>query len=236
MVKYFQTGGAFLSGKIIYADDEADYRRLVKIFLENEKYQVLTANDGMQVLDVMGLEQDIDLVILDVMMPKMDGWQTCREIRKIHDVPILMLTALDDVKSEVFGIENGADDYIAKPFSHEVLVARVKALLRRTKRKVQNQLKDEGMQFDETISSVYMDGREISLTPKEYELLKYLVINKGLVVVREKILDKVWGFDYYGDPRTVDTHIKSLRAKLGEGGRRITTVRNKGYCYRGGVR
>ena len=219
--------------KILYADDEKNYRKMIKIFLEKEHYEVLTAGDGLQVLELLNLHKDITLIILDVMMPKFDGWKTCREIRKQSDVPILMLTALDNTDNEVFGIDNGADDYIAKPFTHKIFIARIKALLRRSQKNKLTRFKDEGMEFDETTNSIYINGNTIPLTPKEYELLKCLVINKGLVLSRDKLLDKVWNYDYFGDPRTVDTHIKSLRAKLGPAGSRITTLRNKGYCYRG---
>lgn len=231
-----ENGGVLLPQKILYADDDENYRRLVKIFLEKESYRVVTANDGLQVIDLLCVQKDIDLVILDVMMPELDGWETCREIRKAWDIPILMLTALDDINSEVFGIENGADDYVAKPFSHEILMARVKALLRRTRRSKLKKIADEGMELDETKNSVHINDSVICLTPKEFELLKFLVFNKGLVLYREKILDNVWGYDYFGDPRTVDTHIKSLRSKLGKEGTRIITVRNKGYSYRGEIK
>jgi DNA-binding response OmpR family regulator len=205
----------------------------VKLFLENEGYEVATACDGAEALECVELQMDIDLVILDVMMPKLDGWQTCREIRKIVNVPILMLTALDGVDNEVFGIENGADDYISKPFTHKVFMVRVKALLRRSNKNKMEKFIDEGIELEEATNSVHIKDKKASLTPKEYELLKYMILNKGIVLSRQKILDRVWGFDYFGDQRTVDTHIKSVRAKLGKEGLRITTLRDKGYCYRG---
>jgi len=220
-------------GKILYADDEANYRRLVKMFLEQADYEVLTCSDGNEVIDILNQHNDINLVILDVMMPNLNGWQTCQEIREKSSIPIMMLTALGDVTNEVHGIENGADDYIVKPFSHEVLIARVGGLLRRLHANQQKQLEDEGMTFEESTNSVYIDSKKISLRPKEYELLMCLVLNKSIVLSREQILDKVWGYNYFGDPRTVDTHIKSLRARLGNIGKRIRTLRNKGYCYRG---
>ena len=219
--------------KILYADDEKNYRKMIKMFLEKEHYEVFTAGDGLQVLELLNLYKDIALIILDVMMPKLDGWKTCREIRKQSDVPILMLTALDNADNEAFGIDNGADDYIAKPFTHKIFMARIKALLRRSQKNKLNRFKDEGMEFNETKNSIHINDIVISLTPKEYELLKCLVLNKNLVLSRTKLLDKVWSYDYFGDPRTVDTHIKSLRAKLGPAGSRITTLRNKGYCYTG---
>ena len=222
-----------MMGKILFADDEANYRRLVKMFLEQANYEVLTASDGKEAIDILNEHNDIDLVILDVMMPRLNGWQTCQQIRKKSGIPIIMLTALGDVDSEVQGIEKGADDYIAKPFSHEVLIARVGGLLRRMRINRQEQFQDEGLVFEESTNSVYIDGKRIQLRPKEYELLMCLVLNKSIVLSREQILDRVWGYNYFGDPRTVDTHIKSLRARLGDMGKRIRTLRNKGYCYRG---
>ena len=219
--------------KILYADDEAQYRRLVKMFLEESGYDVLTVSNGEEVMDALYADNEIKLVILDVMMPMMDGWETCKAIRQMSHVPILMLTALDDVENEVFGIENGADDYIAKPFSHERLIARIKGLLRRVRIECEDKFSDEGITLDETCNSVLFDGVQISLFPKEFDLFKYLVSNKGRVLTRDQILDHVWGYTYFGDRRTVDTHIKSLRAKLGEKSKRIVTLRNKGYCYRG---
>ena len=166
-------------------------------------------------------------------MPVLDGWETCREIRKISQVPILMLTALDDVNDEVFGIENGADDYIAKPFANKLFIARVNALIRRDARNKIGKLQTEDFEMDETIYSVTFGDELIRLTPKEYVLFEFLIVNKNFVLSRDKILNGVWGFDYYGDPRTVDTHIKSLRSKLKTLAPRIVTVRNRGYCYRG---
>lgn len=220
-------------GKILYGDDEANYRRLVKMFLEQADYEVLTASDGEEVIDIFNQYNDIDLVILDVMMPKLNGWQTCQEIREKSNIPIIMLTALGDVTNEVYGIEKGADDYIAKPFSHEILVARVGGLLRRVHISKQKRLEDEDMVFEESTNSVYIDNKRISLRPKEFELLMCLVLNKSFVLSRDQILDKVWGYNYFGDYRTVDAHIKNLRASLGNTGKRIKTLRNKGYCYRG---
>jgi len=219
--------------KILYADDEAHYRRLVKMFLEESGYSVVTAENGQEALEIIHDDKDIQLVILDVMMPVMDGWVTCKAIRKISHVPILMLTALDDVNSEVFGLENGADDYISKPFSHELFIARVKGLLRRLQTIEEDQLSGEHFKLDETNNSVIINEEEIPLRPKEFELLKALLLNKNKVLSRDQILNLVWGFDYYGDRRTVDTHIKSLRSKMGDLGEQIVTLRGKGYCYRG---
>jgi len=222
-----------LNKKILYVDDEANYRKLVKRFLEIEGYDVLTACDGEEALNIACHEPNLSLIILDVMMPVLDGWETCREIRKISQVPILMLTALDDVNDEVFGIENGADDYIAKPFANKLFIARVNALIRRDARNKIGKLQTEDFEMDETIYSVTFGDELIRLTPKEYVLFEFLIVNKNFVLSRDKILNGVWGFDYYGDPRTVDTHIKSLRSKLKTLAPRIVTVRNRGYCYRG---
>jgi len=223
-----------MATKILYADDEAHYRKLVKLFLEESEYSVVTVSNGEEALERIQSDKDIKLVILDVMMPVVDGWETCREIRRIANMPILMLTALGDVDNEVYGIENGADDYISKPFTHKLLLARVKGLLRRIETIETEQISDEGFTLDETSNEVILSENEhILLRPKEFELFKVLIINKNIVMSRELILDKVWGFDYFGDPRTVDTHIKSLRARLGDLGSRIATLRNKGYCYRG---
>jgi len=222
-----------LNKKILYVDDEANYRKLVKRFLEIEGYDVLTACDGEEALNIACHEPNLSLIILDVMMPVLDGWKTCREIRKISQVPILMLTALDDVNDEVFGIENGADDYIAKPFTNKLFIARVNALIRRDARNKIGKLQTEDFEMDETLYSVTFGDELIRLTPKEYVLFEFLIVNKNFVLSRDKILNGVWGFDYYGDPRTVDTHIKSLRSKLKILASRIVTVRNRGYCYRG---
>lgn len=220
-------------GKILYADDEANYRRLVKMFLERAEYNVITVSNGEEVMNMLNQHNDFDLVILDVMMPKLNGWQACQAIREKSNIPIIMLTALGDVTNEVNGIEKGADDYIAKPFSQDILIARVGGLLRRVRQNQLEQFQDEGMIFEESTNSIIFDNNKIALRPKEYELLICLVLNKSIVLSREQILDKVWGYDYFGDPRTVDTHIKSLRAKLGHISERIKTLRNKGYCYRG---
>jgi len=219
--------------KILYADDEPRYRKLVKLFFKEAGYTLITVSNGLEALEHMYDNTSIDLIILDVMMPIMDGWETCKEIREFSNVPIIMLTALDDEHNEIYGIDNGADDYISKPFSHDLLNARVKSLLRRVNKNKDDLLSDEGFGFDETRNEILYDGHSIELRPKEYELLKALVMNKNIVLSREQILNKVWGFDYEGDRRTVDTHIKSLRSSLGQLGDRIVTLRGKGYCYRG---
>lgn len=219
--------------KIIYADDEASFRRLVTMFLEREGYTVYTAVDGSQALETLAGHPDAALMILDVMMPEMDGWQTSRAIREFSEIPILMLTALGDEQSEVRGLNRGADDYISKPFTNKLLVTRVKALLRRARSGSSKRIAAAGLELDEAAREVVAAGRRVALTPKEFELLRYLALNRGNVLSREQILDRVWGYWYEGDPRTLDTHIKSLRAKLGPAGSAIMTVRGSGYSFRG---
>jgi|LGOV01.1.fsa_nt_gb DNA-binding response OmpR family regulator len=219
--------------RILYADDEAKYRRLVKLFLSNQGYEVITVDDGEQVIDEFFKQNDFDLVILDVMMPNVDGIEACKAIREYSTIPIIMLTALGDVKDEIKGLEIGADDYIAKPFSNEKLVARVNSLLRRTQINERTQFESEGIMFDDVLLQVSYDDHQYDLTLKEYKLMKALILNKNQVLSRSQLLDLVWGFDYEGDPRTLDTHIKSLRAKSGRVGERIKTVRGKGYYYQG---
>jgi DNA-binding response OmpR family regulator len=218
--------------KILYADDEPSFLRLVRMFLERKGYTVVTARSGKTALEALAKHPDIGLAILDVMMPEMDGWDTCRAIRQFSRVPILMLTALDDDTNEVFALENGADDFIGKPFSNDVLVSRVKALLRRLDDAKPTSLVAGGLQLDQEAREVLVRGQTVSLTPKEFELLRYLFLNQGNVLARQQILDRIWGYLYEGDPRTLDTHIKSLRAKLGEAGSLIHTIRNTGYSFR----
>ena len=222
--------------KILYADDDLSYLKLVKMFLSREDMEVITESDSLKVFDVLCTEEDIDLVILDVMMPEKDGYELCRDIKKEFNAPILMLTALGDTQNEVFGIDNGADEYISKPFKHEVFVARVKALLRAHKGNVTRPLLDEGIEIDEVLNKAIIDNLEVNITLKEIKLLKYLLANKGMVLSRDKLLNHVWGWDYYGDPRTLDTHIKSLRSKIGSKGKKIVTIRGVGYSYRSDTR
>lgn len=217
---------------ILYADDEERYRRLVRLFLEREGYEVLTASDGEEALALLGKRPDASLVILDVLMPRRDGYETCRCIRGFSQVPILMLTALGDESHEIRGIEGGADDYVAKPFSRDLLVAHVKALLRRRESAVPEILEEAGVALDAGRREAKVSGRLLSLSFREFELLSYLMRNAGAACPRERILDQVWGWSYEGDPRTLDTHIKSLRHKLGEAGVCIVTVRNVGYSFR----
>ena len=216
--------------KILVVDDEARMRKLVKDFLSKSGYEVLEAEDGSQALDIFFEQNDIALIILDVMMPKMDGWQTCREIRQYSKVPIIMLTAKSDERDELQGFQLGVDEYISKPFSPKILVARVEAILRRT-----NQLAEEekleagGIVLDKAAHSVTIDDQPIDLSYKEFELLAYFLENKGIALSREKILNNVWNYDYFGDARTIDTHVKKLRSKMGKKGDLIKTIWGMGY-------
>lgn len=216
--------------KILVVDDESRMRKLVRDFLEKQNFAVLEAGDGNEALDIFFDNQDIALIILDVMMPKMDGWQVCREVRGYSKVPIIMLTARSDERDELQGFELGVDEYISKPFSPKILVARVEAILRRT-----NQVTDDetieygGITIDKAAHVVSIDGRPIDLSYKEFELLTYFMENKGIALSREKILNSVWNYDYFGDARTIDTHVKKLRSKLGDKGDLIKTVWGMGY-------
>lgn len=222
--------------KILVVDDEARMRKLVKDFLEREGYTVIEAKDGMDALEKFYDEKDIALIILDVMMPLMDGWDVCREIRKNSKVPIIMLTARTEEKDELLGFELGVDEYISKPFSPKILVARVSAILRRT-----NQLSGAesidagGIVVDKSAHQVTIDGNVIDLSFKEFELLSYFVENQGIALSREKILNNVWNYDYFGDARTIDTHVKKLRSKLGEKGDYIKTIWGMGYKFEVGA-
>jgi DNA-binding response OmpR family regulator len=219
--------------KILYAEDEAGFRRLVTMFLEKEHFQVITAEDGKQALELLGRHPDTALVILDVMMPKMDGIETCRAIRAFSTVPILMLTALGAEQNEVSGLSKGADDYIAKPFGERILVTRVKALLRRAAVRDKPRISYRGIVLEEASRRVTVTGVKVELTLKEFELLRFLLQNRDIVLDRAQILNRVWGYLYEGDPRTLDTHIKSLRDKLGPAGSMIKTHRSLGYSIEG---
>ena len=216
--------------KILVVDDESRMRKLVRDFLEKQNFAVLEAGDGSEALDIFFDNQDIALIILDVMMPKMDGWQVCREVRGYSEIPIIMLTARSDERDELQGFELGVDEYISKPFSPKILVARVEAILRRT-----NQVTDDetieygGITIDKAAHVVSIDGNPIDLSYKEFELLTYFMENKGIALSREKILNSVWNYDYFGDARTIDTHVKKLRSKLGDKGDLIKTVWGMGY-------
>lgn len=216
--------------KILVVDDESRMRKLVKDFLVKKGYEVLEAGDGSEALDIFFDNQDIALIILDVMMPKMDGWQVCREVRSCSRVPIIMLTARTDERDELQGFELGVDEYIAKPFSPKILVARVEAILRRTSKLADDEcLECGGIVIDRAAHVVTIDGKTIDLSYKEFELLTYFVENKGIALSREKILNSVWNYDYFGDARTIDTHVKKLRSKMGEKGELIKTVWGMGY-------
>lgn len=218
--------------KILVVDDESRMRKLVRDFLEREGFQVLEAGDGMEAMDVFYENKDIALIILDVMMPKMDGWQVCREVRQSSRVPIIMLTARGEERDELQGFSLGVDEYISKPFSPKILVARVAAILRRTQDSAAEELLEAGgIELDKTAHIVKLDGREVELSYKEFELLAYFMENKGVALSREKILNHVWNYDYFGDARTIDTHVKKLRSKLGEKGNYIKTVWGMGYKF-----
>ena len=217
--------------KILIADDEQLMRQLVIDFLQPEGYEMLEAADGKEALQIYH-EQHPDLVLLDVMMPGYDGWTVCREIRRESSIPIMMLTAKGEEIDQLFAYDLGVDEYITKPFSPKILVAKIKALLRRTQ-KEENEITAaaDGVSIDQEARQVVLDGKNIDLSPTEYKLLTYLVTNAGKALSRRQILNKVWNYDYYGDLRTVDTHIKRLRIKLGDKGKYIQTVRGYGYRY-----
>ena len=218
--------------KVLMVDDESRMRKLVSDFLTRKGYIVIEAGDGEEALDRFYADKDISLVILDVMMPKMNGWDVCREIRKNSKVPIIMLTAKSDESSELNGFECGADEYIAKPFSPKILTARVDALIRRNYSIDSREVTDVGgIIIDKAAHIVKIDGQEIDLSFKEFELLTYFVDNKGLALSREKILNNVWNYDYFGDARTIDTHVKKLRKKLGDKGDYIKTIWGMGYKF-----
>lgn len=216
--------------KILVADDESRMRKLVKDFLIKSNFEVLEAEDGSQALDLFYATKDIALIILDVMMPKMDGFEVCREIRQTSQVPIIMLTAKGDERDELQGFQLGVDEYIMKPFSPKILVARVEAVLRRTNQAEETELLEYGgIVVDKTAHSVTIDGKPVDLSFKEFELLTYFMENKGIALSREKILNHVWNYDYFGDARTIDTHVKKLRSKLGDKGDLIKTIWGVGY-------
>lgn len=218
--------------KILVVDDEVRMRKLVKDFLVREGYRVLEAGDGLEALDIFYEEKDIALLILDVMMPKLDGWQVCREIRENSKVPIIMLTARSEERDELQGFELGVDEYISKPFSPKILVARVGAILRRTMGMEESALLEAGgIVIDKSAHIVKIDDKIVELSFKEFELLTYFLENQGIALSREKILNNVWNYDYFGDARTIDTHVKKLRSKLGEKGDYIHTIWGMGYKF-----
>lgn len=218
--------------KILVVDDENRMRKLVRDFLEKADYQVIEAENGEKAVDLFFELKDIALILLDVMMPRMDGWQVCREIRQFSKVPIIMLTARADERDELMGFNLGVDEYISKPFSPKILVARVNAVLRRAgKADAADVLEVGGIKVDKTAHQVTIDGEPIELSFKEFELLQYFVENVGIALSREKILNAVWNYDYYGDARTIDTHVKKLRSKMGTKGEYIRTIWGMGYKF-----
>ena len=218
--------------KILVVDDESRMRKLVKDFLSREGYTVLEAADGVEAMDIFYEDKEIAMVILDVMMPRMDGWQVCREIRESSKVPVIMLTARSEERDELQGFELGVDEYISKPFSPKILVARVNALLRRTSGLAMDQtVSAGGIEIDKAAHIVKIDGNPVDLSFKEFELLTYFMENQGIALSREKILNNVWNYDYFGDARTIDTHVKKLRNKLGDKGEYIRTIWGMGYKF-----
>ncbi len=226
-------GDGFMNSlKILVVDDEARMRKLVKDFLIKKNYEVIEACDGEEAIELFVENKDISLIILDVMMPRMDGRETIKEIRKLSNVPVIMLTAKAEEEDELKGFELGADEYISKPFSPKILVARIDALLRRSNKMAEETINSGIIDFNKSAHSVKVDGEDVILSHKEFELLEYFISNEGIALSREKILNSVWDFDYYGDARTVDTHVKKVRSKLGDvAGNYIKTIWGTGYKY-----
>ncbi len=221
--------------RILIVDDESRMRKLVKDFLVRKGYEVLEAGDGVEALDIFYAEKQIDMLILDVMMPRMDGWELCKEIRKTSRVPIIMLTARGDERDELLGFQLGVDEYISKPFSPKILVARVEAILRRAGGAAgEEKIEAGGVVLDKTAHTVAVDGKAVDLSYKEFELLEFFMENQGIALSREKILNGVWNYDYFGDARTIDTHVKKLRSKLGDKGDLIHTIWGLGYKFEAG--
>ncbi len=219
--------------KILVVDDEANIRRVVREYAEFEGYEVKEAGDGMEAVEITKNE-DFDVIIMDVMMPKLDGFSTCKEIKKTKSIPVIMLSARGEEYDKLFGFELGIDDYVVKPFSPKELMARIKAVIKRSSASspaAQDKIKFEGLEIDIAGREVYVDGQRASMTPKEYDLLFFLVKNKGLALTRDKLLEEVWGYDFFGDDRTVDTHIKMLRNSLGPYRKFIVTLRGMGYKF-----
>lgn len=218
--------------KLLIVDDEANIRRVVREYAEFEGYAVTEAADGMEAVNLVRNEE-FDVIIMDIMMPKLDGYSACKEIRKQKNMPIIMLSARGEEYDKLFGFELGVDDYVVKPFSPKELMARVKAVCKRGEgsQQLQQRMQFEGLSIDMAGREVYVDGERVNMTPKEYDLLFYLVRNRGLALTRDKLLEKVWGYDFFGDDRTVDTHIKMLRSSLGEYRKYIVTLRGMGYKF-----
>ena len=217
--------------KILVVDDEPRMRKLVKDFLTVKGFQVIEAEDGEQAIDIFFEEKDIALILLDVMMPKMDGWEVLKTIRQYSQIPILMLTARGEEQDELQGFKLGADEYISKPFSPKILVARVEAILRRSSQGSKDVIEIGGIRIDKSAHLVEIDGVPVDLSYKEFELMTYFAENQGIALSREKILNNVWNYDYFGDARTIDTHVKTLRSKLGETGEYIKTIWGMGYKF-----
>ncbi len=217
--------------KILVVDDESRMRKLVHDFLAKSNYEVIEAENGEEAVDIFFEQKDIELIILDVMMPKMDGWQVCKEIRQYSTVPIIMLTAKSDERDELLGFELGVDEYISKPFSPKILVARVEAILRRAGTVASETTEIGGIVLDKSAHQVSIDDRPLDLSVKEFELLSYFIDNKGVALSRERILNNVWNYDYFGDARTIDTHVKKLRSKMGDKGDYIKTIWGMGYKF-----
>lgn len=217
--------------KILVVDDEVRMRKLVKDFLSIKGFTVLEAGDGEEAVDLFFAQKDISLIILDVMMPKMDGWEVLKTIRKYSKIPVIMLTARSEERDELQGFSLEVDEYISKPFSPKILVARVEAILRRSNVAVSEITSVGGISIDKAAHQVTIDGKEIELSFKEFELLSYFVENQGIALSREKILNNVWNYDYFGDARTIDTHVKKLRSKMGEKGEYIKTIWGMGYKF-----
>ncbi len=217
--------------KILVVDDEARMRKLVKDFLTIKGFTVIEAEDGEQAVDIFFKQKDISLIILDVMMPKMDGWEVLKTVRQYSQIPVIMLTARGEERDELQGFKLGVDEYISKPFSPKILVARVEAILRRSNVAVSETTEVGGIRIDKAAHQVEIDGKTIDLSYKEFELLTYFVENQGIALSREKILNNVWNYDYFGDARTIDTHVKKLRSKMGEKGNYIKTIWGMGYKF-----
>ena len=220
------------SVNILIVDDESRMRKLIKDFLMQKGYYTIEAEDGEKALEIFEKRKNtIDLILLDVMMPKLDGWSVLRQIRQISNIPIIMLTARGEEQDELFGFELGVDEYISKPFSPKILVARVDAILKRSIKKTNNIKECAGIEIDSDGRTVKVDGKQIDMSLREYELLKYLIENENIALSRDKILNNVWNYDYYGDSRTIDSHIKKIRSKLGKKGKYIETIRGVGYKF-----
>ena len=217
--------------KIMVVDDEERMRKLVKDYLTIKGYEVIEAADGKEAVDVFLQNKDIALILLDVMMPNMDGWETLKIIREYSTVPVVMLTARAEEKDELQGFNLGVDEYITKPFSPKILVARIEAILRRSREGKEDVIELEGIRIDKIAHQVTIDGKPVELSYKEFELLTYFMENKGIALSREKILNNVWNYDYFGEARTIDTHVKKLRSKMGVKGNCIKTIWGMGYKF-----